>query len=43
MRVDKIPPRHVYENFGDWVFSHPIWLINIVIGAIVYLYTTEEV
>jgi hypothetical protein len=43
MRVDKIPPRQVYQDFFDWLNRHPIWLINIFLAMLYYLMTTEEV
>ena len=51
MRADKYNPRYIYKfnrrnyynDFWDWLRSHPIWIINIIIGYAFYLATTEEV
>lgn len=43
MRVDKFPPRRVYEDFWEWLSWHPFWMINLVFAYFYYLQTTIEV
>lgn len=51
MRADKYDPRYVdrysrrnvYEDFGDWLRQHPIWIIGLFFAYIEYIVTTEEV
>jgi hypothetical protein len=51
MRADKFDPRymnrpsprHVYNDFWDWLGSHPIWILGFVFAYVVYISTTEEV
>jgi hypothetical protein len=44
MRIEKNNPWEEYKDFWDWITrsSHTIFLLNIAIGYVFYLYTTEE-
>lgn len=41
--INRYSPRNLYADFWDWLFRHPIWVINIVLGYAAYIATTEEV
>ena len=43
MRVEKNNPEQWYVDFRDWLRWHPIWILSIVLGYMLYIMTTEEV
>ncbi len=43
MRIDKKYPWQRYENFWEWLSSHPLWIINLLFAYAFYLANTEEI
>jgi len=43
MRIDKKYPYQLYADFWDWLNQHPIWMINVVLGSLVYLLSTDPI
>jgi len=43
MRIDRNHPRQTYTDFWDWLNQHPVWVINLLLGMLYYLLTTEEI
>jgi len=45
MRVERNEPQYVYNDFWDWILTgwHPLWIIALAFGCLLYLITTVEV
>jgi hypothetical protein len=41
--IDRYSPRQIYEDYWDWLRTHPAWIFGFVFGYLYYLASTEEI